>query len=314
MKRYFLTFFAVVLSLVLGMFAVGCGGDTSSPSEKSSDSGKTEHTVHTLTKVEAVKADCRTEGNIEYYTCSGCDKLFADEEGRIETTLADVKLAKTAHTPQKVIGASASAEWPGTEGHYYCTVCGQYLVKDGDNYVETDRTDWNIYYDYINTVVPGKMKHMDQDADKVVDYVNVEKDGAQVTAVYFNNSTPWEDREYDDGENGWNWGFSEFRIALTGQNITKISFEYKINGTTTGKCNMTNTSDKSHGMTHVIEYKDSRGYTNVTNSVYGKEFLTLDNEWHTFTLEVEGYSMENILLKLYHFQGEMWVTDYRVYF
>lgn len=35
--------------------------------------------THELEKVEAVAATCEAAGNIEYYRCKGCDKLFADE-------------------------------------------------------------------------------------------------------------------------------------------------------------------------------------------------------------------------------------------
>lgn len=319
-KRNFLAVIALVLGTVLCMFSVGCGGNDG---ESSSTGGGTSEHTHTLVKVGAKASTCKTAGNEEYYKCSGCEKLFADAEGKTETTADAVAKAKLAHDYRLEPATEPGKTTIGNEEHYFCAECGQNATKDADgNYVETDRTDWDVYYDYINEIVQGekKMKNMDQFTNDTVVYREVEKDGKKVKAAYFSNNTPWENRQYDDNaDNKWNWGFSEFRIALNEASITGISFDYKINGTTEGYCNMLDTTDKSHGMKHVIEYKSSKlspAYKNVTRSEkgFGKEFLKMDNEWHTFTLDVAQDGMQNILLKLYHFQGEMWVTNYHVYF
>lgn len=44
------------------------------------------YNLHTLTKVAAVKPTCTTDGNKEYYTCSGCKTLFKDQYGMEEYT------------------------------------------------------------------------------------------------------------------------------------------------------------------------------------------------------------------------------------
>ena len=49
---------------------------------------------HTMTKVEAVAPTYTTEGNIEHFACSKCDGLFADAEGKTETTKEDVILPR----------------------------------------------------------------------------------------------------------------------------------------------------------------------------------------------------------------------------
>ena len=53
---------------------------------------------HTLEKVEAKEATVTEEGNIEYYKCSVCGKLFADAEGKTELQPADVVIAKLVYT------------------------------------------------------------------------------------------------------------------------------------------------------------------------------------------------------------------------
>ena len=47
---------------------------------------------HALTRKEAVKPTHKTAGNIEYYICSRCGKLFKDALGTEETTLEEVTL------------------------------------------------------------------------------------------------------------------------------------------------------------------------------------------------------------------------------
>lgn len=50
----------------------------------------TGHIHHTTTQVPAVEATCVDKGHRAYYTCSGCSKLFADENATEELTEADV--------------------------------------------------------------------------------------------------------------------------------------------------------------------------------------------------------------------------------
>lgn len=42
--------------------------------------------IHSMVKTEAASATCTEDGNIEYYTCSKCGKLYSDEEGNNEIT------------------------------------------------------------------------------------------------------------------------------------------------------------------------------------------------------------------------------------
>ena len=58
----------------------------------------TSKTQHALIKTEAKAATCTAEGNIEYYTCSVCSKLFGDAAGTQGITLADTVIDKLAHT------------------------------------------------------------------------------------------------------------------------------------------------------------------------------------------------------------------------
>ena len=50
---------------------------------------------HTLTRHAGVEAGCLTEGNIEYWSCSVCSRLFSDADGKIEVT--DIKIPAKGH-------------------------------------------------------------------------------------------------------------------------------------------------------------------------------------------------------------------------
>ncbi len=52
---------------------------------------------HDLTKVDAAAATCTAAGNIEYYVCERCGKLFTDAAGTAETTAEAVVIAALGH-------------------------------------------------------------------------------------------------------------------------------------------------------------------------------------------------------------------------
>ena len=272
--------------------------------------------------VEKTAATCTMEGE-EERECSSCH----DKETRA--------IAALNHSYESVDAVAATYYKAGVAAHYKCSRCDELFVKNGEAYTATTLADLAIAKktlieettaggtpaegDYINSVVNSKLKNLDQTA---VTYVTTKKDGKDVVAAYFSNlnTVTWSDAadRVDDGNN--NWGFGEFRIALSG-NITAISFDYRLVNTGKGTClvkpDNDGNPDKSFGMSHVIEYKfklngTTETYTNESKAVYGKEFLNADGEWHTFTLEVAKEDMMNILLKIYHFTGEMLVTNYRI--
>ena len=93
--------------------------------------------IHTLNKVEAKAPTCTEDGSIEYYVCSGCDKLFADAAGNVEITANDVVDKTTGHDYKDGV----------------CTVCG---AKDPDYKPPVvkenpfvDVSESSVYYDAI---------------------------------------------------------------------------------------------------------------------------------------------------------------------
>lgn len=78
--------------------------------------------THSLTKVESKAPTCTEDGNIEYYTCSGCSKLFADATGNVEITADKTVDKATGHTYEWVIDKEATATEKGSK-HEECKVC-----------------------------------------------------------------------------------------------------------------------------------------------------------------------------------------------
>ena len=96
--------------------------------------------AHDLNKIEAKAASCTAEGNLEYYRCSVCSKLFSDANGTQEITAADTVIAKTAHKLNKVEAKAATAESEGNIEYYTCADCGK-LFADAEGKKELSAAD-----------------------------------------------------------------------------------------------------------------------------------------------------------------------------
>lgn len=105
---------------------------------------------HKMVKTEAKDATCTATGNKEYYTCSVCKKLFTDEAGANETTIADVTLGVLDHRVSKDYVVGDKQHWKfcldcgavgDVEDHDYGTtgVCKCGAMKDGK--VKDDHKD-----------------------------------------------------------------------------------------------------------------------------------------------------------------------------
>ncbi|MBR4120328.1 MAG: hypothetical protein IKT95_01085 [Spirochaetales bacterium] len=72
--------------------------------------------AHALVKVEAKDATCETAGNIEYWKCDVCGKLFNNSVATTELTVEDVAIAALGHDwGEWVVITPATCLVPGTE-------------------------------------------------------------------------------------------------------------------------------------------------------------------------------------------------------
>ncbi len=96
--------------------------------------------VHTMIKHDRVEPTCTVPGNIEYYECTGCGKLFADEAGETEITIEDTVLAIVPHTLTKHDRVEPTCTAPGNIEYYECSVCGK-LFSDAEATTEITAED-----------------------------------------------------------------------------------------------------------------------------------------------------------------------------
>ena len=89
---------------------------------------KEKQCVHNLVKTEAKAATCTEAGNKAYWTCSTCHKVFSDEHGETETTVADMTIAKKPHTEVDDPAVAPTETTPGKTAGTHCSVCNTVLV------------------------------------------------------------------------------------------------------------------------------------------------------------------------------------------
>ena len=86
---------------------------------------------HQMQKVDAVEATCFEDGNITYWHCTKCGKLFSEENGSREITFEETVVAAPG-THQAVVVIPAVAPTRTTEGSTEgskCEACGAIIVE-----------------------------------------------------------------------------------------------------------------------------------------------------------------------------------------
>ncbi len=108
-----------------------------------------------LTAVPAKEASCTVNGNIAYWDCDNCDKVFSDAEGKAEINIEDTVIEAThtpgdeatctqaqtctkcggilkaanGHTEVAVSGYAATTEKEGLTDGIKCSVCDEWIIK-----------------------------------------------------------------------------------------------------------------------------------------------------------------------------------------
>lgn len=94
---------------------------------------------HDLSHVERVEPTCTEDGNIEYYRCLTCNKLYSDENAENEIT-TDIVLHALGHSMTHVARVEPTCDENGNIEHYRCTRCNKlFSDQDGENEI-TDVT------------------------------------------------------------------------------------------------------------------------------------------------------------------------------
>ena len=131
-------------------------------------------------------------------------------------------------------------------------------------------------------------------------FVKAPQGHAFVEALYFSRSYEYDWKTYSNNEAGQNYGFCEHRYALDKTRLIKsISFDYVISGTVEPR------ETEGEG---VFQIKNAAGkYIDV---ISGNDCYIEDGQWHTISWEnTDGDYIENLLVKLHHFNGEFLIAN-----
>lgn len=99
---------------------------------------ETETHAHSLKKIEKRAATCVADGNIEYYVCESCGKLFSDGEGVKEIDYSETVIPKGHSFGEWIDEIPPDSERDGVKGHRDCLICGKHF--DRENNEITDLT------------------------------------------------------------------------------------------------------------------------------------------------------------------------------
>ena len=103
--------------------------------------------------VPAKDTTCTADGNIEYYACSRCNKLYADVTCETEINAEDVVKEAMGHKPEFVPAVSATCTENGNIEHYECSVCHKFYKEES---CTTELDDVIILAGHKVTAVPAK--------------------------------------------------------------------------------------------------------------------------------------------------------------
>ncbi|MGN0637276.1 MAG: hypothetical protein ACI4J0_02800 [Huintestinicola sp.] len=83
---------------------------------------------HVLEKIDRVEPTCTENGKEEFYTCTVCDMLFADSEGKSEITEEELIIPAAGHTEVIDPAVPATCTETGLTEGSHCSVCDDVIV------------------------------------------------------------------------------------------------------------------------------------------------------------------------------------------
>ncbi len=87
-------------------------------------------THNSLKHVRGIEATCTEAGNVAYYECSTCGKLFLDKECSEQTNADDIVIPAKGHTPVETKAAvEATCTSTGLTAELTCSVCNEVVEQ-----------------------------------------------------------------------------------------------------------------------------------------------------------------------------------------
>lgn len=100
--------------------------------------------VHAIVAVEVKEATCTNNGNVAYYTCSSCGRIFADEKGNNELNVEDVTIVAIGHKAGEwIVTLEPTCAEKGSK-HILCTVCEEELQVEEIDALGHTFGDWVV--------------------------------------------------------------------------------------------------------------------------------------------------------------------------
>ena len=128
-KKLFIIFITVMASACFALGLSACTGNGGDDPEQGSGDGHT----HNISYVAAETATCTQDGHAEYWYCADCGKYFTDAEGNNETTIVQLEIPATGHTPADSVRENEVAATCTAEGSYdeviYCEACDEEISR-----------------------------------------------------------------------------------------------------------------------------------------------------------------------------------------
>ena len=112
--------------------------------------------AHKLTMIEAKEASCIEKGNIAYYECSVCGKIFSAEDATEEINADSIEVDYQPHDLIHHDAVAATCTASGNREYWDCKNCGKYFTDaEADTESETTLAELIIPNGHVLQSVPG---------------------------------------------------------------------------------------------------------------------------------------------------------------
>ena len=244
---------------------------------------KLAHT-HNMKKTEKVDATCEKDGNIEYYTCTKCGKLYTDEAGTKEITLADTIVKAKDHAYAESWTADGKSHWHVCENN--CSVKGSEEAHSFEWVIDKEATEDETGLKHEECTVCGYKQNENTVIDKLPHtHAMTKTEGKDATCTTAGIKTYYTcskcNKMYSDENGNLETTKEDLEIKALGHDYVAEVTEPTVTsqGYTTYTCSRCNDSYKDN---YTDPLKDTSGfgeenvYRVFGNDRYGTSFKTAD--------------------------------------
>ena len=192
--------------------------------------------THTMVKTDAKASTCKEQGNNEYYTCSGCGKVYKDAEGKVETTVAAETLPLADHTwGEWAVTKEATATEAGIETRT-CSVCSETETRDilplNCHTITFDANGGTVAIPTAVTGTDGKLASLPtptRSSYSFKGWYTASTDGTQVTTDTFftEDSTVYAQWTYTGSSSSGGGGVSTYTITVDSAKNGAVTSSHK---------------------------------------------------------------------------------------